>query len=59
MEEILTKLLDYQKFEKNPRLEKLIKESGELRELSDDELGLVSAAGAAESLLKKKSEFER
>lgn len=47
MEKKLKKLFDYQRFEKNERLEKIIKETesryGE--ELSDDDLSLVNAAG--------------
>ena len=43
----LKELFDFQKFEKNPRLEKMIGETEERcgRELSDDELSGVSAAG--------------
>ena len=47
MEKTLKKLFDYQRFEQNERLEKLIRET-ESRcagELSDEELTLVSAAG--------------
>ena len=47
MEKKLKKLFDYQRFEKNERLEKIIKET-ESRyegELSDDDLSLVNAAG--------------
>ena len=45
-EQALKKLFDYQRFEKNSRMEQMIKaaeDSGE--ELSDEELSLVSAAG--------------
>ena len=48
MEKKLKKLFDYQKFEKNPRLQKLIGESEarlEAAELSDESLEKVSAAG--------------
>ena len=45
-EKTLEKLFDYQKFEKNPRLERMIKTAeGSGEELSDEELSLVSAAG--------------
>lgn len=47
MEKKLKKLFDYQRFEKNERLEKLIREteSRYAKELSDDDLSLVNAAG--------------
>lgn len=47
MEKKLKALFDYQRFEKNARLEKLISETGDryTRELDDNELGLVNAAG--------------
>lgn len=47
MERKLKTLFDYQKFEKNPRLEKLISETENryAKELSDDELTFVNAAG--------------
>ena len=47
MEKKLKRLLDYQRFEKNEKLEKLIREteSRYAKELSDDDLSLVSAAG--------------
>ncbi len=46
MEKKLKAIFDYQKFEKNPRLEKLISqtENRYARELSDDELTFVNAA---------------
>ncbi|MBQ0037200.1 MAG: hypothetical protein KBS74_00850 [Clostridiales bacterium] len=50
MENKLKKLFDYQRFEKNEKLEKLIQET-EIRyavELSDDDLSLVNAAGEPE-----------
>ena len=56
MEKKLKKLFDYQKFEKNPRLQKLIGESEarlEAAELSDDSLEKVSAAGEPSVILKK------
>ena len=47
MERKLKSLFDYQNFEKNPRLEKLISETENryARELSDDDLSFVNAAG--------------
>ncbi len=47
MEKKLKKLFDYQRFEKNEKLEKLIREteSRYAGELSDDDLTLVNAAG--------------
>lgn len=50
MEETLKKLFDYQTFEKNPRLKKLISETENraAAELSDDSLSLVNAAGETE-----------
>lgn len=47
MERKLKSLFDYQKFEKNSRLEKLISETENryARELSDDDLSFVNAAG--------------
>lgn len=47
MEDKLKKLFDYQRFEKNEGLEKLIREteSRYSKELSEEELTMVSAAG--------------
>ncbi len=47
MERKLNAIFDYQNFEKNPRLEKLISETENryARELSDDDLTFVNAAG--------------
>ena len=47
MEKILKKLLDYQRFEQNEKLGKLIRETESrfIRELSDEDLSLVNAAG--------------
>ena len=47
MEKKLKKLFDYQRFEKNEKLEKLIRETENRysAELSDDDLSLVNAAG--------------
>ena len=45
-ERVLKKLFDFQSFEKNPRLERLIRETeDDATALSDGELSLVSAAG--------------
>ena len=52
MENKLKKLFDYQRFEKNEKLEKLINEA-EWRyaaELSDDDLSKVNAAGEASNV---------
>ena len=50
MENMLKKLFDYQKFENNPRLSALIKETEEryCAALSDEELFMVAAAGEPE-----------
>ena len=47
MEEKLKRLFDFQRFERNPRLEQLMSETRQRygTELTDDELGLVYAAG--------------
>lgn len=47
MEKKLKKLFDYQRFEKNSRLKKLIRETEnrQAAELSDEDLASVSAAG--------------
>ena len=47
MEQKLEKLFDYQRFEKNERLEKQIREAENryCKELSDDDLSFVNAAG--------------
>lgn len=49
MENTLKKLFEYQKFEKNSKLESLIAQahSNYDRELSDDDLEMVAAAGEA------------
>ena len=51
MESKLSRLFDYQKFEPNSKLDKLIKDvesrySLDDMMMSDDELGMVNAAGA-------------
>ena len=50
MEEKLKILFDYQRFEKNPRLERLILKSDALsvKALSDDDLADINAAGTFE-----------
>lgn len=56
MEKKLKRLFDYQRFEKNERLEKLIEESqarSKAAELSDESLEMVSAAGEASAIVKK------
>ena len=52
MEAKLKKLFDYQRFEQSPRLEKLISETQarSAAVLSDEDLELVSAAGAPETV---------
>ena len=47
MEKIIKKLFDFQRFEGNERLDRLISETEikEIKELSEEELGMVSAAG--------------
>ena len=52
-------LVDYQRFEKNARLQKVIDEAHrriEARELTDDELDQVAAAGVLNAQTPKKSE---
>ena len=47
MEKKLSRLFDFQKFENNPRLSALIQETETryMRELTDEELYMVTAAG--------------
>ena len=46
MEQKLKRLFDYQKFQRNSRLEAMLAEAeGRCAEVDDDTLGLVSAAG--------------
>lgn len=55
----LSMLFDYQRFEKNARLQKVIDEAHrriEARELTDDELDQVAAAGVLNAQTPKKSE---
>lgn len=53
IERKLELLFDYQKFEKNPRLDGIIRKSDSVREeLSDEALEFVSAAGVSEPLKK-------
>ena len=53
----LSMLFDYQRFEKNARLQKVIDEAHrriEARELDDDEIDQVAAAGAPDAAKPKK-----
>ena len=53
----LSRLFDFQRFEKNARLQKVIDEAHrrvKARELTDDELDQVAAAGAPEETKPKK-----
>ena len=65
MEKKLAKLFDYQKYESNPRLDKLIKGVEErypmeIQALSDDELGNLNAAGNVDATrLKEAMRFAR
>lgn len=50
-ERVLKRLFDFQKYEKNPRLERMIREAeGDATVLSDDELSRVSAAGEVDTV---------
>lgn len=55
MEKKLAKLFDYQKFEQNEGLSKLIKETDErqAKALTDEELEMVSAAGENQREVRK------
>ncbi len=57
MESKISRLFDYQKFEPNSKLDKLIQDvesrySLDDNMLSDDELGMVNAAGVADERIK-------
>ena len=55
----LSRLFDFQRFEKNARLQRVIDEAHrriEARELTDDELDQVAAAGVLNAQTPKKSE---
>ena len=58
LEEKLSLLFDFQLFEQEPELQSVIDavraRFSSARELSDDEAGLVSAAGQPEAFLRKK-----
>ncbi len=59
MERKLTKMFDYQKFEKNADLERLIDSVHSrygIRELSMDDMEMVSAAGVPDLPLKESKE---
>lgn len=55
MEKKLKALFDFQKYEQNPRLNRLIAETEQrgARALSDEDLFFVNAAGVPEELLGK------
>ena len=56
-QQLLTALFDYQEIEENPQLKKLIDKSQIYsRELSDDELDFVNAAGEIDNGKKPNSE---
>ena len=60
MEKKLRALFDFQKYEQNEDLQKVIdrvhaRYSGSARMLSDDEADLVAAAGMPETAMKRKS----
>ena len=56
-QQLLTALVDYQEIEENPRLKNLIDKSQIYsRELSDDELDFVNAAGEIDNGKKPHSE---
>ena len=55
----LSRLFDYQRFEKNARLQRVIDEAHRrvgARELTDDELDQVAAAGVTDAQTSKKPE---
>lgn len=60
MEKILEKLFDYQHFENNEKLEKLIRKTSDryTAQLSEDELSLVNAAGDASIIGGSGMEFD-
>ena len=60
MDKKLRSLFEFQKFENNSRLSKLIQEteSRYASELSDEDLDFVSAAGEAELSVKKDEEIK-
>lgn len=58
MEEKLKAMFEFQRFAMNPRLQKLIEETEKrsARELSDDDLWMVNAAGVPDAVA---AEFEK
>ena len=63
MEEILSRLLDYQKYENNPKLSKIIdavesRYPEELKPLSEDFLGQLNAAGNIDVMAMKQARFD-
>ncbi len=61
MEELLKRLFDYQKFERNPALQRVIDETAaryESRALSDEDVSGLFAAGAPDSQVPDPSEGE-
>ncbi|RKM58795.1 hypothetical protein D6855_11580 [Butyrivibrio sp. CB08] len=58
MEKKLSRLFDYQKYEPNDKLASIIKDvesrySDDIQVLSDDELGMLNAAGVVDAFTKK------
>jgi hypothetical protein len=63
MENKLSRLFDYQKYAPNDKLSSIIKDvesrySLDLQELSDDELGMLNAAGSVEMEAARQKELE-
>ena len=58
MEKKLSRLFDYQKYEPNDKLASIIKDvesrySDDIQVLSDDELGMLNAAGVVDAFAKR------
>ena len=51
MENLLKKLFDYQRFDGNPRIDRMLRDAENrcVRELSEEDLGFVAAAGEPEA----------
>lgn len=60
MKDIVKKLFDFQKFEENKRLAELIAETESMymRELSDDELENIAAAGDIDTVMRSSKRTE-
>jgi hypothetical protein len=63
MENKLSRLFDYQKYAPNDKLTSIIRDvesrySLDLQELSDDELGMLNAAGSVEMEMARQKELE-